>query len=132
MTFHKGGHYTLAQIRNKTGNIGNPQACMPYRGNTIAYGQFRPDLNFKFPDELWIEKGPYRERSANLWCQSKICLPIFKNENGTYEYMGHFKPIAFHTSKSQISKSTGNLDPREQIAVVIEIEPCMATEGFLK
>lgn len=88
MTLTKNSTYSSSELIKIFG--GNIQSSMPLTKGIVLYCKFNPKINPNFPQEAWIEEGPYRKRAACYLINCQQEIPIFKKiKPNNWQYIGH-------------------------------------------
>lgn len=119
MSLIKNNVYTVSNLITMYG--GNPQCSMPFVNKSVRYCKFNPKINGRFPNEVWIEEGPIRERGAEYLINCSKAIPVFKKlAVNAWEYLGeaYFKDI---TTQSKLDIINAN-PPRDNIKFILQLE----------
>ncbi|MGQ3888466.1 hypothetical protein ACQUW5_05470 [Legionella sp. CNM-1927-20] len=110
--------YTSTELLKLFG--GNLQSSMPLVKGRVLYCKFNPRINPNFPEEAWIEEGPYRKKSAHYLINCNLEVPIFKKiKSNNWQYVG--KATISDSSDTNRIKNINVSPPRNPVQIILKL-----------
>lgn len=89
MTFSREQLYSRADIGRALG--GNLQSCLVTSNDHVVAVCFKPDMNPRGPERIYVGMGKFKEKAAALLATQKSAVPVFRKAGtNTWRYLGLF------------------------------------------